>query len=128
MEEGVQLASAQSQPGLDILNEALLRFGHTSFRPGQREAIETLLSDGRMLLVAPTGGGKSLTYQLPASVLGGTTLVLSPLIALMEDQVAQLRELGFNATFLASTLDSETARERTAKFARGEYDLSLIHI
>ena len=77
VEEGVQLASAQSQPGLDILNEALLRFGHTSFRPGQREAIETLLSDGRMLLVAPTGGGKSLTYQLPASVLGGTTLVLS---------------------------------------------------
>ena len=89
-EEGVQLASAQSQPGQDLLNEALLRFGHTSFRPGQREAIETLLDDGRLLLVAPTGGGKSLTYQLPA-VIGGTTLVLSPLIALMEDQVAQLQ-------------------------------------
>ena len=77
-EEGVQLASAQSQPGQDLLNEALLRFGHTSFRPGQREAIETLLDDGRLLLVAPTGGGKSLTYQLPAAVIGGTTLVLSP--------------------------------------------------
>ena len=125
-EEGVQLASAQSQPGQDLLNEALLRFGHTSFRPGQREAIETLLDDGRLLLVAPTGGGKSLTYQLPAAVIGGTTLVLSPLIALMEDQVAQLQALGFNATFLASTLDSETARERTVKFARGEYDFVYV--
>ena len=125
-EEGVQLASAQSQPGQDLLNEALLRFGHMSFRPGQREAIETLLDDGRLLLVAPTGGGKSLTYQLPAAVIGGTTLVLAPLIALMEDQVAQLQALGFNATFLASTLDSETARERTVKFARGEYDFVYV--
>ncbi len=64
------------------LNRALARFGHARFRDGQREAIETLLETGRLLLVAPTGGGKSLTYQLPASLLPGTTLVVSPLIAL----------------------------------------------
>ncbi len=120
------MASAQSQPGQDLLNEALLRFGHTSFRPGQREAIETLLEDGRLLLVAPTGGGKSLTYQLPAAVIGGTTLVLSPLIALMEDQVAQLQSHGFRATFIASTLDVDASRERMTKFANGEYDFVYV--
>ena len=56
------------------LEGGLARFGHESFRPGQREAIETLLDVGRLLLVAPTGGGKSLTYQLPAALLPGTTL------------------------------------------------------
>ena len=60
------------------LEEGLRRLGHSSFRPGQREAIETLLRDRRLLLVAPTGGGKSLTYQLPATLLPGTTLVISP--------------------------------------------------
>ena len=67
------------------LDAALQRFGHSAFRPGQREAIETLLGAGRLLLVAPTGGGKSLIYQLPAQLLTGTTLVVSPLIALMAD-------------------------------------------
>ena len=67
------------------LDEGLERFGFTSFRPGQREAIDTLMSHGELLLVAPTGGGKSLTYQLPASLLPGTTLVVSPLVALMDE-------------------------------------------
>ena len=69
------------------LEEALAKLGFDSFLPGQREAVETLLDTGRLLLVAPTGGGKSLTYQLPAALLPGTTLVVSPLIALMHDQV-----------------------------------------
>ena len=86
------------------LDAALARFGHAEFRPGQREAIETLLERRRLLLVAPTGGGKSLTYQLPASLLGGTTLVVSPLIALMHDQVAALEGVGVRATYLASSL------------------------
>ena len=79
-----------------------------------------------MLVVAPTGGGKSLTYQLPAAVLGGVTLVLSPLVALMEDQVRALREQGIAATYLASTLDfpSESAREEG--LARGEYKLVYV--
>ena len=76
------------------LDEGLQRFGFASFRPGQQEAIETLLTDGKLLLVAPTGGGKSLTYQLPASLLPGTTLVVSPLVALMDDQVQALEKLG----------------------------------
>lgn len=72
---------------LPSLEEALARLGYTAFRPGQREAIETLLARRRLLLVAPTGGGKSLTYQLPAILLRGTTLVVSPLVSLMADQV-----------------------------------------
>src|SRR5690606_421552 len=78
------LVAPLADGGLD-LQAGLAIFGHEQFRPGQREAIEILLSTGRMLLVAPTGGGKSLTYQLPAALLPGTTLVISPLIALMDD-------------------------------------------
>ena len=61
-----------------------MRLGYEAFRPGQREAILTLLEKGRLLLVAPTGGGKSLIYQLPASLLPGTSLVISPLVSLMQ--------------------------------------------
>jgi ATP-dependent DNA helicase RecQ len=100
------------------------RFGLEEFRPWQREAIEALLgAPGRVVVVAPTGGGKSLTYQLPAAVLGGTTLVLSPLVALMEDQVRALSSRGVSATFLASTLDVGERREREAAMLRGEYEL-----
>ena len=97
------------------LREGLARLGHAEFRPGQREAIEGLLDDDRMLLVAPTGGGKSLCYQLPALLLEGTTVVVSPLIALMRDQVDALERLGIEATYLASTLDgAEMARRLDA--------------
>src|SRR6185369_14807426 len=84
------------------LEAGLRRLGYESFRPGQREAIETLMTVGRVLLVAPTGGGKSLSYQLPAVSLGGTTLVISPLVALMNDQVQALTARCVSATFLAS--------------------------
>jgi ATP-dependent DNA helicase RecQ len=108
------------------LDAALARFGHSAFRPGQREAIETLLGAGRLLLVAPTGGGKSLCYQLPAALLPGTTLVVSPLIALMQDQVAALERAGVAATYLASTLDAGETRRRMAAIARGELDLVYV--
>ena len=75
-------------PASAALQAGLRRLGYESFRAGQREAVETLLAQGRLLLVAPTGGGKSLTYQLPGSLLPGTTLVISPLVSLMHDQVA----------------------------------------
>src|SRR5262245_18189741 len=90
------------------LDEVLrTRFSLPAFRPGQREAIDGLLGDpGRVLLVAPTGGGKSLTYQLPATMLDGVTLVISPLVALMEDQVRGLLARGIPATFLASNVDA----------------------
>src|SRR5919197_264614 len=92
------------------LDAALARLGYSAFRAGQREAIETIITQRRLLLVAPTGGGKSLTYQLPATVLGGTTLVISPLVSLMHDQVAALMARGVAATFLAATLDPAELR------------------
>jgi ATP-dependent DNA helicase RecQ len=100
------------------------RFGLAAFRPWQREAVEALLRPpGKVLVVAPTGGGKSLTYQLPAAVLEGTTLVLSPLVALMEDQVRSLTARGVRATFLASTLDFEERKAREAGLLRGDYEI-----
>ena len=107
---------------LDI-DAGLRRLGYPSFRPGQREAVETLLAAGRLLLVAPTGGGKSLSYQLPAVLLPGTTLVISPLVALMNDQVQALNARGVPATMLASTLDGAEVRRRMARMAAGEYSL-----
>ncbi len=113
-------------PTPDSLDAALARLGYDRFRPGQREAIETLLERRRVLLVAPTGGGKSLCYQLPALVLPGTTIVVSPLIALMQDQVSALEARGVAATFLASTLDPVTLRERLAGMMRGDYQLVYV--
>ncbi len=108
------------------LEGALGRFGLEKFRPGQREAMETLLSVGRVLLVAPTGGGKSLVYQLPASLLPGTSLVVSPLVSLMQDQVNALEALRVPATFLASTLDGDEIRTRMRDLGRGRYKLAYV--
>jgi len=116
-------AGTRAGQGLDA---ALARFGHSAFRAGQREAIEALLSVGRLLLVAPTGGGKSLCYQLPACILPGTSLVVSPLIALMQDQVAALERFGIPATYLASTLEAGETRRRFAGIARGDYSLVFV--
>jgi ATP-dependent DNA helicase RecQ len=110
--------------GLD-LDAGLARLGYDGFRPGQREAIEILLETRRLLLVAPTGGGKSLIYQLPALLLPGTTVVVSPLISLMHDQVAALEARGVRASFLASTLEPAELRARMRAAARGE--LSLLY-
>ncbi len=119
------MISERPPPGLD-LDAALSRLGYAAFRPGQREAIEMLLDRGHLLLVAPTGGGKSLTYQLPATLLDGTTLVVSPLVSLMADQVQALEARGVAATFLASTLDGGEMRRRMARAAAGR--LSLVYV
>ncbi|MHC4451377.1 MAG: RecQ family ATP-dependent DNA helicase [Planctomycetota bacterium] len=108
------------------LDEGLRQFGFDSFRPGQQEAIETLLDTGRLLLVAPTGGGKSLVYQLPGSLLPGTTIVVSPLIALMHDQIAALDDHGIAATYLASTLEPDELRTRMRAIQNGEYKLVYV--
>src|SRR5436309_6151217 len=119
--------NGQVFPATEIdLEAGLRRLGYESFRPGQREAIETLMTAGRVLLVAPTGGGKSLTYQLPALSLRGTTLVISPLVALMNDQVQALSARGVSATFLASTLDGTEVRHRMARLAQGDYLLAYV--
>src|SRR6185369_13289357 len=90
----------------------------------QREAIDALIRPpGRVLLVAPTGGGKSLCYQLPALALEGVTLVLSPLISLMEDQVRALEARGIPATFVASSLPREENGRRLAGLRRGQYKI-----
>ncbi|HKU45050.1 MAG TPA: ATP-dependent DNA helicase RecQ [Polyangiales bacterium] len=108
------------------LDSALRKLGYDSFRPGQERAIETLLDTGRLLYVAPTGGGKSLVYQLPSLVLQGTTVVVSPLIALMQDQVSALEARGVAATFLASTLGGEELDRRLRAAARGEFRLLYV--
>ena len=79
-------------------------FGYDSFRPGQREIVAAALAGQDQLVVIPTGGGKSLCFQLPALLRSGVTVVVSPLIALMQDQVTALRDNGIAATFLNSTL------------------------
>nr|WP_153824807.1 RecQ family ATP-dependent DNA helicase [Polyangium spumosum] len=111
-------------PDLDAL--LANHFGFVELRPFQREAIDALLAEGeggRVLLVAPTGGGKSLCYQLPALALPGTALVVSPLVALMEDQVRGLSARGIPATFFASTLPAEENGRRLAALRRGAYKL-----
>jgi ATP-dependent DNA helicase RecQ len=105
---------------------ALERMGYAAFRPGQREALDALFQYRRLLLVAPTGGGKSLIYQLPATMLPGTTLVISPLIALMKDQVDALAARGVPATYLASTLTDEEARARLRAIRDGAYRLVYV--
>jgi ATP-dependent DNA helicase RecQ len=107
------------------LDEVLrTRFQLAGFRPWQREAIEALLGEpGKVLVVAPTGGGKSLTYQLPATILPGVTLVISPLIALMEDQVRGLNARGIPAAFLASTVDNDERRSRIREAQSGRLKL-----
>ena len=98
-------------------------FGYRAFRPGQEDIIATVLSGRDCVGVMPTGAGKSLTYQIPARLLGGTTLVISPLIALMKDQVDAVNDVGLRATFLNSSLDYEEKRERVARAVNGEYEL-----
>ena len=101
-------------------------FALDQFRPGQSEVIQTVLGDRDCLCVMPTGGGKSLCYQLPAVLKEGVTLVISPLIALMKDQVDALTSRGIPATLINSTVDVETQNERIAAITRGEYKLVYV--
>lgn len=109
------------------LEQALKHFfGYDSFRPGQREIVEAALSKRDMLIVMPTGGGKSLCFQLPALLKPGLTVVVSPLIALMQDQVESLRDNGIGATFLNSTLSLMETRSREAAILDGKIKLLYV--
>ncbi len=101
-------------------------FGYRSFRPLQEEIVHAILDRQDVFVLMPTGGGKSLCYQLPALLLDGLTVVVSPLIALMKDQVDALQALGVPATFINSSLDSTEAGERQAAVARG--DIKLLYV
>ncbi len=114
-------------PQLQSLESALKKyFGYTSFRLGQQQIIEQALNNQDLLVVMPTGGGKSLCFQLPALLRKGLTVVVSPLIALMQDQVQSLKNNGIEATFLNSTLTSYQVRSREEAILRGKVKLLYV--
>jgi len=107
--------------------EALNRyFGHTAFRPAQETLIDALLSGRDVLGVMPTGAGKSICYQIPALMLDGVTLVISPLISLMKDQVAQLKQGSVPAAFINSSLTMEQYREVMRRAGEGRYKIIYV--
>jgi ATP-dependent DNA helicase RecQ len=109
------------------LYEALHRhFGFTGFREGQAEVVESVLAGHDSVVVMPTGGGKSLCYQLPAMMRDGLTLVVSPLIALMKDQVDQLSAKGAPTTFINSSLGYRETNQRLSGLRRGQYKLVYV--
>jgi len=101
-------------------------FGYPSFRPPQDAIIDTIIDGGDALVLMPTGGGKSLCYQIPALARPGCGVVISPLIALMQDQVNALRQLGVRASYLNSTLNAHEARDVETALLGGELDLLYI--
>ena len=117
-------------PTADPLSEArnvlFERFGHRDFRPGQAAIIETVLQGRDVLAVMPTGSGKSLCYQLPAVLREGCTLVISPLIALMKDQVDALQAQGIAATYVNSSLPPREQQDRLRACRAGTYDLLYV--
>ncbi len=108
---------------LDILQQT---FGYATFRAPQEEIMESVIAGKDALVLMPTGGGKSLCYQIPALARPGCGIVISPLIALMQDQVSAMRELGVRASYLNSTQDSHTAFEVERALLEGELDLLYI--
>lgn len=108
---------------LDLLK---IHFGYESFRPGQEEAIDYLLESRDTVVILPTGGGKSMIYQLPALIFEGVTLVVSPLIALMKDQVDSLEKVGIPATFINSSLSPRESEERLRHIREGKYKIIYI--
>jgi len=113
----------RSSEAVAVLNEV---FGYTAFRGHQAEVIEHVARGGDALVLMPTGSGKSLCYQIPALLRDGVGVVVSPLIALMQDQVAALAELGVRAAFLNSTLSGAQAAEVERRARRGELDLLYV--
>ena len=108
---------------LDILNSV---FGYTQFRGPQQAIVEQLIAGGDALVLMPTGGGKSLCYQIPALIRQGTAIVVSPLIALMQDQVDALREAGVAAAYLNSSLSAEDQRQVEQRLLAGELNLLYV--
>jgi len=108
---------------LHILNQT---FGYSQFRPPQQEIIQQLIDGNDAAVLMPTGGGKSLCYQIPALIRKGTGIVVSPLIALMQDQVMALTQLGIRAAFLNSTLDTASASRTEQQLLNGELDLLYV--
>ncbi len=113
----------QKQQLLELLK---IHYGFSSFRPGQEKVIDNILAGQSTVVIMPTGGGKSLCYQLPALVLDGVTLVISPLIALMKDQVDGLQKIGIPATFINSSISQAETVNRVEAVKAGQYKLLYI--
>src|SRR5438045_5928333 len=111
---------------MDLADALKKYFGYSAFRPLQEEIIRDALAGRDVFALMPTGGGKSLCFQLPALLRDGLTIVVSPLISLMKDQVDALQTSGIAATFLNSALDRHEAVERLRKLNRGEYRLLYV--
>ena len=111
------------EKALPLLNSY---FGYNAFRNGQEQAIRSVLAGNNTICVMPTGGGKSICYQIPALVLSGTTIVISPLISLMKDQVDALIQAGIPATFINSSLSYNEANKRIYEAKQGKYKLLYI--
>ena len=121
------MASSASISQLSSPAQALKHyFGYDSFRPGQEAIVEAVLQNQDLLVIMPTGGGKSLCYQLPALLKPGLTIVVSPLIALMQDQVESLQDNGIGATFLNSTISGAEVRQRTDRILDGKIKLLYV--
>ncbi len=103
-----------------------IHYGYDDFRPGQEEAIDNVLDGQDTVVIMPTGGGKSLIYQLPSLILGGTTFVISPLISLMKDQVDALNKIGIPATFINSSINTSEAAKRIQAVKNGAIKLLYI--
>ena len=114
------MTSATASSALDVLHDV---FGYEEFRGQQAAIVDQVVGGGDAVVLMPTGGGKSLCYQIPALVRSGTGVVISPLIALMADQVAALENLGVRAAYLNSSLDLETAAQVEQQLLAGEIDL-----
>ena len=108
------------------LNYLQHTFGYSEFRLQQGEIIQTLINSDDAVVLMPTGGGKSLCYQIPSLVRSGTGIIISPLIALMHDQVAALQQLGINASYLNSTLDAASARQTEADLISGKLEMLYV--
>ncbi|MGC2181926.1 MAG: RecQ family ATP-dependent DNA helicase [Terriglobales bacterium] len=117
------MPAANVTPEAELLSTLRRHWGYDSFRPMQERIVRSLLEGRDSCVVMPTGGGKSLCYQLPAVMLGRTAIVISPLIALMQDQAAQLAQMGIPAAVLNSSLAAEKQTQVIRKAADGEYRL-----
>ena len=117
------MANEDRADALTVLRDT---FGHAAFRGAQQEIVAHITGGGDALVLMPTGGGKSLCYQVPSMLRAGTGIVVSPLIALMQDQVAALSQAGVRAAFLNSTLDPASAREVERALTAGELDLLYV--
>src|SRR5215471_14314265 len=120
------MTMASSMSVVDLLATLHQYFGHTSFRAGQEDLVRAVIDGHDVLAVMPTGSGKSLGFQLPSLLLRGTTLVVSPLISLMKDQVDELNRRGIRAAALHSALPAGVRQQTMQAAQRGEFQLLYV--